>query len=208
MTAEYVNRSKTAYHVMHANAGREPFRRFPEHVNSFHRRALRTVALREGREPSIPPGSTVVDRTMSITLPADDEGYTSFECPHCGGRFKLAPTDVARHPSSDLYCALCGLHAERGAFRTREFDEVARAHAVNMAREAIAERLRKGGRGLAGKGVKFTRGRPLRKLPVPELLETPDLAVVELPCCEASVKTPPADALSMVYCPFCGTENL
>lgn len=147
--------------------------------------------------------------SVRINVPADEEGYVSFECPSCGERFKLHAVEFEENDPSPLYCPLCGMNAERGQFITKAVRDVAVQHAENMAADALHrmfEDLERKTRG--SKAVKFKAGRPPEKEPVSELREVSDLAVVNLGCCDLTAKVPPSDALSVVYCPYCGTEQV
>lgn len=149
-----------------------------------------------------------MSESRSISLPNDDEGYTSFQCPHCQGRFKLTPPEVTEDPQPSRYCSLCGMKADASEFLTNEVLEVAEAEVENMVADLLNDWMRGMERQFRGnKFVSFKADKPMRKRPVPELREVTNLAIFELPCCGASVKVPDSDALSTVYCPYCGMEH-
>jgi hypothetical protein len=148
-----------------------------------------------------------MDEHIEIRLPADDEGFVSCECPHCAERFKLQAAEFEEHETLLLYCPLCGLNEEPGAFLTREVRDAAVAHAENMALQAVHEMFKRLEQQSSGnKSLKWKAGPKPPVQPVPELREVTDLAVVQLACCGASAKVPDSDALSGVYCPYCGSE--
>lgn len=144
-----------------------------------------------------------------IDLPADEEGYVSFECPRCGDRFKLHAGEYNDEDPVSLYCPLCGLSANRAEFLTKKVRDVAHQHADNMAMEAVHEIFKGLERKMRGnKFVRFETGPAPKKKPVPELREVTDLGVVEFLCCDRTAKVPHSDALSVTYCPYCGTEHV
>ena len=154
-------------------------------------------------------GGRIMDERIRISIPADDEGFVSFQCPNCHDRFKLHAAEVDEEEWTDLYCPLCGLSNEPGAFLTPEVREVAQAHAENLVQDLLDDML-KGleQRARSNKFIKFTRGSKPRKVPIPELREVSDLAIAKYPCCGRSAKVPHSDALSGTYCPYCGTEHV
>ena len=149
-----------------------------------------------------------MERITRIEIPADDEGYVSFQCPSCGERFKLRADEVEQAAPDPLYCPLCGLSAEQSSFYTQAVEDVALQHAENFAAEALHEMFKEMERKSRSKSITFKAGPPPRKKPVSELREVTDLAVVRLACCDMSIKVPNSDALSGVYCPYCGMEQV
>lgn len=146
---------------------------------------------------------------IHIDLPADEEGYVSFECPRCGDRFKLHAGEYTDEGPVSLYCPLCGLSAGRAEFITEKVWDVARQHAENMAMEAVHEIFKGLERKTRGnKYFRFETGLAPKEKPVPELREVTDLAIVDFSCCDRTAKVPHSDALSVTYCPYCGTEHV
>ena len=67
---------------------------------------------------------------MEISIPADDAGYVLLQCPKCGEKFKLTPTDIESDEVEDIYCPLCGLTSE--SFWTDDVFELAQAKMLNQ----------------------------------------------------------------------------
>jgi uncharacterized C2H2 Zn-finger protein len=146
--------------------------------------------------------------SVRIDVPADDDGYFSFECPRCGDRFKLQTGEFAEHDPSPVYCPLCGLNAERREFLTEALHKVAEQHVENIAAEFLHKIFKDFERKTRGsKNVRFEAGPAPKKVQVPELREVTDLAIVKLSCCDLTVKVPHSDGISVVYCPYCGMEQ-
>jgi hypothetical protein len=76
--------------------------------------------------------------SMSISIPADQEGFIGLRCPHCEGYFKGLAADLNELEESSLTCALCGLsHDRSGFFLTPEINEVVQAEAHNLMAELL-----------------------------------------------------------------------
>lgn len=150
-----------------------------------------------------------MDERIRISIPADDEGYVSFQCPNCRERFKLHAAEFDEEDWSTLYCPLCGLSNEPGTFLTPDVHRVAQAHAENLLQDLVDDMLKGFERSTRGsKFIKFKRGPKPPKVPIPELREVTDLAIVQYPCCGYTAKVAHSDALSGTYCPYCGTEHV
>lgn len=150
-----------------------------------------------------------MDDTRQIGIPSDEEGYISFECPSCEDRFKLHADEYDGDAASTIYCPLCGLNNSIGEFLTKDVPRVAEAHATEMALDAVEKMfgdLERKSRG--NKFIKFRAGKRPPRRERPELREVTDLAIVQFACCDRSAKVPHSDALSGVYCPYCGTEQI
>jgi hypothetical protein len=151
-----------------------------------------------------------VEYSVEITLPADNEGYVPFECPHCSDRFKLSAAEYEGFEGDDIWCPLCGLNSAKSDFLTQEFLEAARQHVENFAREALHKMSKNIERKTRhNKGVRFEAGPAPKRRAVPGLpQEVADMAIVNLKCCDMSVKTAVPGGLAVLYCPYCGTEGV
>ena len=49
---------------------------------------------------------------MTISIPADDEGYILMQCEHCGTFFKATPSDIEDEGVLHIFCPSCGLTSE------------------------------------------------------------------------------------------------
>jgi transcription elongation factor Elf1 len=147
----------------------------------------------------------MTDKTWTIGIPADDEGYIALRCPHCEADFKLLASDLQQLEEPELFCASCGLSHDASLFLLHpDVQDVVQRQAENLMADLINEFSSGLERSLRGsKHVKFTAGRMAKK-PVPELRAITDLAEAELPCCETTVKVRLDQAASIFYCPFCG----
>ena len=86
----------------------------------------------------------VEDFRMEISIPADDEGYVLLQCPKCGEKFKLTPTDIESDEVEDIYCPLCGLTSE--SFWTDDVFELAQAKMLKSVHGKSAKRIKSFGK--------------------------------------------------------------
>ncbi len=142
--------------------------------------------------------------TIRITVPADDETFVAFRCRSCAGRFKLTAADSEEHNGPDIWCPLCGLRDETADYLSPEILEAARAHAVNLAAELLNESLSKLARSLQGTPGLTMKTSRIPAKPVSEIRAITDLAIVQVSCCDKSIKVPFSSGAALFYCPFCG----
>ena len=150
-----------------------------------------------------------MEHLFELKLPADDEGFVSFACPHCSGRFKLNAAEYEEFAENPLYCPLCGLSADASDFLTPEARQIIQDHASNLASELLHDMFKRLERQTRGNNsVKFKAGQAPKRREISTIHEVTDLAVADMRCCGLSAKVPAADALTVVYCPYCGTEQV
>jgi len=148
------------------------------------------------------------NKTIQISIPADEDGYVSFECPHCEQRFKLKADEFEDSDVINLYCPICGLAHELDHFYSKDFIDKAMGIAEQEAMEMIYDMfkgLERKNRG--NKFVKFKAG-PKPKVDIKELYENIDeLVETEVQCCKKHLKVTELDKLIGVYCSYCGVKN-
>lgn len=143
--------------------------------------------------------------SISISIPADDEGYIALRCPHCGATFKTLAANLNEFEGDVLACAICGLTYDYSQFLlTTEVGEAVQTEVHNL----VADMLNQFGANLersfrSSEFLKVTTSKT-PKMPTLQLRAITDLAEAELPCCETKVKLQFADASTVFYCPFCG----
>ncbi len=147
-------------------------------------------------------------KTIQVSIPADAEGYVSFQCPHCEQRFKLGADEFEDSDAINLFCPSCGLAHELDHFYSKEFIDKAMSIVEQEAMEMIYNMfkgLERKNRG--NKFVKFKTGsKP--KVYIKEMYENIDeLVEAELKCCKKHLKVTVLDRLIGVYCSYCGVKN-
>ena len=72
---------------------------------------------------------------MTISIPADDDGYILLQCEHCGTFFKATPSDIEDDGVLHLFCPSCGLSSEN--YVTEDVMELAMKMAQNKVNDMI-----------------------------------------------------------------------
>lgn len=150
----------------------------------------------------------MADKIIQISIPADEDGYVSFECPHCEQRFKLRADELEESDIISLFCPICGLAHELDHFYSKAFIEKAMNIAEQEAMEMIYgmfKGLEKNNRG--NNFVKFKAGSKPR-VDIKEIFENIDeLVEDEVKCCNKHLKVTELDKLIGVYCSYCGVKK-
>jgi len=145
------------------------------------------------------------DFEYRVELPADSEGYVSFQCPFCGYRFKLSAPEFTAAEGVQLYCPACGLSSAPDTFTTDEVKQCAlevvkgmMAGKVNTMFDDFARRASR------DNGITVKRGSRLPDRTPSPPGEPEDMTVVSFACCGRSAKVDSASAHVAFYCPYCG----
>ena len=150
----------------------------------------------------------MADKIIQISIPADEDGFVSFECPHCEQRFKLRADEFEESNIINLFCPLCGLAHDLDHFYSKDFIEKATNLANQEAMETIYDMFKNLERKSRGnKFVKFKAG-PKTRVDIKKIYENIDeLIEVEVECCNRHLKVTELDKLIGVYCSYCGVKN-
>jgi len=142
---------------------------------------------------------------FKITVPSDDDGFITLQCPFCNDRFKLTVTDLEREDIIEIFCPYCGLRHQHSYFLRDEVIEQAYIIAENHAKSLINQWAKDLERSFQGnKHIKFKAGKPLRMEDDKTLFEQEELEITNLQCCRITVKSRPLNKVIGVYCPCCG----
>ena len=147
-------------------------------------------------------------KTIRVYLPADDDGYTGFQCPFCGYEFRLSNQDLASDIGvSTLFCPSCGLESEPMSLLADGARRCINAEVANAGREILNDWMDEMERKFRGsKYVKLEKGKPFRLEQPRPIPERTDLDIVTLPCCGRTAKVSSLEATTGVYCPYCGVK--
>ena len=128
---------------------------------------------------------------INISVPTDNDGFITLQCPFCGDKFKLRAEEIEADELTHIFCPYCGLQDESSHFWTDEVMEQAKIAAVKS---------------IINDGGKFLKGsrKPLKMEDDKILFETEDLEVAEVTCCQSMIKVRPLAKSVGIYCPFCG----
>jgi uncharacterized Zn-finger protein len=142
---------------------------------------------------------------FSISIPSDDDGFITLQCPFCNDRFKLSVEDVEREDIIEIFCPYCGLQNKPSSFLTDEVVEQAQRIAKNYAKSLLnqfSKDLEK--KFKSSKHISVKAGKPLEMENDKVLFEREELELTQLECCQSTVKVSALAKQVGVYCPFCG----
>lgn len=148
---------------------------------------------------------------FTISLPADADGYVTFQCPFCNSRFKLKADEYndKDKPFDDLCCPYCGLTQDKGHFFTDEVVDAAESIAQNYAAELINESLGKMAKGINTRSCIKMTYTPMQNKEVKKLNED-ETEEIEYGCpyCDRHFKVGYCIGESRSFCPYCGVDLL
>lgn len=137
---------------------------------------------------------------VTVSLPTDDDGFLSQECPGCERRFKVNFNEGSDQPIS--FCPYCG-HNATGCWWTPEQAEYLSAKA---AEEVVGPELEKMARDFNRKssGGLISMNMEVSRSPTPPSPEEPNdnLPVTTFECCGERIKHD--GQKSMLRCVICG----
>ena len=150
----------------------------------------------------------VSEKSIQVTVPADEDGFVSFECPHCEQRFKLRADEVQESYAISLFCPICGLAHELDHFYSKAFTEKAMNIVEQEAMETAHNIFKKFER--QSRNSKFVKSKagPKPRFDIKEMYENIDeLVEVEAKCCKKHLKVTGLDRSIGAYCAYCGVKD-
>lgn len=143
---------------------------------------------------------------MTISIPADDDGYVLLQCEHCGTFFKATPFDIEDDGVLQIFCPSCGLISD--SYATEDVIELAMKMAENVANDMIYDMFKDLERHSRGGPIQIKAGkRPEHESEAPIRSGIEALEVTAFPCCGRSAKIKPLLRMTGAYCPFCGVKS-
>jgi uncharacterized Zn-finger protein len=74
----------------------------------------------------------MADVSFKITVPSDNDGFITLQCPFCDDRFKLTVEDFQREDILEIFCPYCGLRHQHNHFLRDEVIEQAKLLLATM----------------------------------------------------------------------------
>lgn len=146
------------------------------------------------------------DKTIHFSIPLDDDGFVTLQCPFCNKHFKISGADAEDETNFELFCPYCGLVTGPNNFLSDEVKEKALRLVENYLYEMlngftdnIDKMFKKNDFIKVKKSSKFEMNSP--KI----IVESDNMETYKLPCCERKIKASLID--DNMYCPFCGGET-
>lgn len=146
------------------------------------------------------------DFNLTISIPADEDGFVLLQCPNCGTYFKATPYDIQDDGILELFCPSCGLAGEN--YITEDILELAIAMTKNRAMDIIHKEFKEMESQFRKGPVTFKTGKPPKhepENPIRSGIEALELASFH--CCQRVAKIKPILKMTGCYCPFCGVKN-
>jgi hypothetical protein len=149
----------------------------------------------------------MADVSFQITVPSDNDGCITLQCPFCDDRFKLTVEDFQREDILEIFCPYCGLRHQPSQFLRDEVIEQAQIIASNYAKSLLNQWVKDIEKSTKrNKLVKFKAGKRPKLEAEKILFEQEELEITTLVCCQVTVKTRPLNKVIGVYCPCCGVR--
>ena len=142
--------------------------------------------------------------TFRISIPADVDGYVLFQCPLCGGLFKVKSNDFEK--TEEIYCPSCGMKSDN--YITKDVMELVHTIVKNYAEEELYKSFKKLECENHGKMTSFKAGKKPKhesENPISNKMEAMQIASND--CCNKTCKVKPLQIMTGCYCPFCGVRE-
>lgn len=150
----------------------------------------------------------MIEETIQVEIPVDNEGFVLLQCPFCGEFFKLKPSDSQAEDVIDIWCPSCGLQADN--YLTDDVIELA----LNTLRNHVIDSLYKEAKKLErktknkGNSLRFKAGKRPRHVKENSIVYAIDTLEQEYyRCCCREAKIAPIYKSVGSYCPFCGVRK-
>jgi len=143
---------------------------------------------------------------MTVSMPADEEGYFGRECPSCEQHFRICTDDYLALPDQEtLWCVYCGHRDEVSHFITNQQIERAKRaagdYALQLVRNTLQPALRRAASRSRNSSVKISyRSKPFYPQPLPSINE--ERLVRERSCPDCQIRY--AVFGEHRFCPICG----
>lgn len=147
------------------------------------------------------------DETLRFSVPTDDDGFISLQCPYCEDTFKLSASESADDDILQIYCPYCGLPDVPSNFVTDDVKEQALITAKNLLFERINGMTRDLERNFRGNPMITFKATSLELETDKPLFETnDDYEQIQHESCRRCVKVHAVTVKAGAYCPYCGVK--
>jgi len=142
--------------------------------------------------------------SLDFSIPSDNEGYVTLECPYCKNRFKLEVTEIEKDDVNNLYCPYCGLLNEVNKFLPEEVIEQATIIASNYFKQLLNGYLDNVKNTFKNSNIISVKTQNFNLEHEKELFEISDnFENIDFYCCNRKAKVNVIEKLG-TYCPYCG----
>lgn len=148
----------------------------------------------------------MADVNIPFSIPLDDDGFVTLQCPFCDKHFKTSGGDFEDDSIYELFCPYCGLVAEPSDFLSDEAIEKGMRLAENHMYEILngfKKDLEKTFKN--NDFIKIKTGPEFKMNAQKTIIESDNIESYQLVCCQRTIKASLID--DTLYCPFCGGET-
>lgn len=141
---------------------------------------------------------------MNLSVPTDDDGFITFQCPSCSSRFGLNGEEFKDKDCPHLFCPSCGIEHASGDF-LETIDEIKKQIEVATI-NAFTKELERSFKN--NKNISVKAGKPLKVEVENTSTETGELEIADVACCQSIIKVESLVKELGIYCPFCGLSQM
>jgi uncharacterized Zn-finger protein len=147
------------------------------------------------------------DETIEFSIPADADGYVTFQCPYCDNTFKLHAGECQEDDIMEFFCPYCGLVDEPSAFLNDEIMQLVTDKAKNFMIDMLNDFGKELERSFRGNSIVQMKSSKIDKTGEKEVFEVDsEELIVKLDCCDRHLKVKYDVKESGVICPYCGVR--
>lgn len=150
-----------------------------------------------------------MEREVSVSLPADDDGFLERACPNCGELFAIEAPEFDERARLNLRCPYCQHIDEATVFLTPAQHEYATAIAKNEALKMATDQIDRMFEDAFGEGksndavsVEYEKGDQPDPTPLPNPITGPDLEPAICDECGFNYRVDP-EVIDSHQCPLC-----
>lgn len=145
------------------------------------------------------------DYSISISIPADDDGFVLLNCPKCGEYFKLPPSQIESDDVLDIYCPMCGLVSD--SYLTNDVIELAQAKVINKVLGNVYDEVKKLEHKSRNSIIKIKAQKPKLEEEFSIKSTIDAMEIIDFDCCNRQAKVRYLLNYCGCYCPYCGGKK-
>jgi len=146
------------------------------------------------------------DVEIPFSIPLDDDGFVTLQCPFCDKQFKALGDDFEDDSVYELFCPYCGLVTEPSDFLSDEAIEKGMRLAENHMFELLNGFMNDMEKSFKNNSfIKVKTGPKFKMNDSKTIIESDNMETYHLTCCERKIKASLID--DTLYCPYCGGES-
>ncbi len=147
------------------------------------------------------------DEIIEFNIPADADGYVTFQCSFCDNTFKLHVDECQDDDLMEFFCPYCGLVDEPSEFLNDEIIQLVIDKAENLMIDIMNNFTSDLERSFRGNSMVQVKSSKIDKKGEKEVFEADSEEIITtLSCCGKYLKIPYSAKESGIICPYCGVR--